>query len=120
MNTKQAPSSLSQASYRPRLRLAKACRERSDTDAIVASSNSSNLADGYEWRQPGSGRTRVRAPAGAHARAQAPSDHPEFAEFLVTCGIDSISVSPDSFVAVKRRVAAAEARLQETGSGAIG
>jgi phosphoenolpyruvate synthase/pyruvate phosphate dikinase len=42
---------------------------------------------------------------------QAPSDHPAFAEFLVDCGIDSISVSPDSFVAVKRVVAAAEDRL---------
>jgi pyruvate,water dikinase len=31
---------------------------------------------------------------------QAPSDHPEFAEFLVACGIDSMSVSPDSFIAV--------------------
>ena len=41
---------------------------------------------------------------------QAPSDHPEFAEFLVACGIDSISVSPDSFVDVKRHVAEAEAR----------
>ncbi len=39
---------------------------------------------------------------------QAPSDHPEFAAFLVQCGIDSISVSPDSFLAVKRCVAAAE------------
>ena len=39
---------------------------------------------------------------------QAPSDHPEFAEFLVRCGIDSISVSPDSFVAVKQKVAQAE------------
>ncbi|MGE5145848.1 MAG: phosphoenolpyruvate synthase [Candidatus Eiseniibacteriota bacterium] len=39
---------------------------------------------------------------------QAPSDHPEFAEFLVACGIDSMSVSPDSFLAVKHRVAAAE------------
>jgi pyruvate,water dikinase len=39
---------------------------------------------------------------------QAPSDHPEFARFLVACGIDSISVTPDSFVAVKRHVAAAE------------
>jgi pyruvate,water dikinase len=42
---------------------------------------------------------------------QAPSDHPEFAGFLVECGIDSISVSPDSFVAVKQRVAASEAEL---------
>ncbi len=40
---------------------------------------------------------------------QAPSDHPEFAEFLVACGIDSLSVSPDSFIEVKQRVAAAEA-----------
>jgi len=39
---------------------------------------------------------------------QAPSDHPEFAEFLVSCGIDSISVTPDSFIQVKERVAAAE------------
>jgi pyruvate,water dikinase len=43
---------------------------------------------------------------------QAPSDHPEFAEFLVGCGIDSLSVSPDSFVAVKRHVAAAEAHAR--------
>ena len=41
---------------------------------------------------------------------QAPSDHPDFADFLVECGIDSISVTPDSFVAVKTRVAAAEAK----------
>jgi len=45
---------------------------------------------------------------------QAPSDHPEFADFLVACGIDSMSVSPDSFIAVKRRVAAAEAAMNGT------
>ncbi len=39
---------------------------------------------------------------------QGPSDHPEFAQFLVECGIDSISVTPDSFIAVKKHVAAAE------------
>lgn len=39
---------------------------------------------------------------------QAPSNHPAFAAFLVECGIDSISVTPDSFVAVKQHVAAAE------------
>jgi pyruvate,water dikinase len=39
---------------------------------------------------------------------QAPSDHPEFAGFLVECGIDSMSVTPDSFIAVKRHVAEAE------------
>jgi pyruvate,water dikinase len=41
---------------------------------------------------------------------QAPSDHPAFAAFLVDCGIDSISVTPDSFLAVKRIVAEAEAK----------
>ncbi|GAB1195752.1 hypothetical protein APSETT444_005015 [Aspergillus pseudonomiae] len=39
---------------------------------------------------------------------QAPSNHPEFARFLVQCKIDSISVSPDSFFAVKRHVVAGE------------
>jgi pyruvate, water dikinase len=43
---------------------------------------------------------------------QAPSDHPEFAEFLVACGIDSISVTPDSFIAVKHAVARAEKALK--------
>ncbi len=39
---------------------------------------------------------------------QAPSDHEEFAEFLVEAGIDSISLQPDSVVDVKRRVAKLE------------
>ncbi|MEG6508999.1 phosphoenolpyruvate synthase [Methyloligella sp. 2.7D] len=42
---------------------------------------------------------------------QAPSDHPEFARFLVEKGIDSMSVSPDRFVRVKEQIAAAEAHL---------
>ncbi len=36
---------------------------------------------------------------------QAPSDHPEFAEFLVRSGIDSISLNPDSVVSVIQRLA---------------
>jgi pyruvate,water dikinase len=43
---------------------------------------------------------------------QAPSNRPRFAEFLVDCGIDSISVTPDSFLAVKQHVAAAERNAQ--------
>lgn len=39
---------------------------------------------------------------------QAPSDHPDFAEFLVEAGIDSISLNPDSVIQVKRRVAVVE------------
>ena len=39
---------------------------------------------------------------------QAPSNYPEFAKVLVDAGIDSISVTPDSFLAVKGHVAEAE------------
>ena len=39
---------------------------------------------------------------------QGPSDHPDFAEFLVRQGIDSISLNPDSFVRTAGHVAAAE------------
>ncbi len=49
---------------------------------------------------------------------QAPSDHPEFARFLVHAGIDSISVSPDSFMAVKKHVAQAEAEQALSAAGA--
>ncbi|MHA1574061.1 MAG: phosphoenolpyruvate synthase [Alphaproteobacteria bacterium] len=59
-------------------------------------------------------RTVIQAAARSGAKVglcgQAPSDHPEFAAFLVECGIDSISVSPDSFIAVKQHVAQAEAQ----------
>lgn len=36
---------------------------------------------------------------------QAPSDYPDFAQFLVESGIDSISLNPDSFIAVRHRLA---------------
>jgi pyruvate,water dikinase len=39
---------------------------------------------------------------------QAPSDRPDFARLLVRAGIDSISVSPDSFFSVKQTVAREE------------
>ncbi len=42
---------------------------------------------------------------------QAPSDYPDFAEFLVSCGIDSISLNPDSVIKVIRHVAEAEGRM---------
>ena len=41
---------------------------------------------------------------------QGPSDFPEFAQFLVEEGIDSISVTPDSFVKTVHAIAAAEKR----------
>ena len=42
---------------------------------------------------------------------QAPSDFPEFAEFLVEQGIDSISLNPDTVVKTRLRIAETEKRL---------
>jgi len=42
---------------------------------------------------------------------QAPSDFPEFAEFLVECGIDSISLNPDTVIKTRLKIAEAEQRL---------
>ena len=42
---------------------------------------------------------------------QAPSDKPEFAQFLVEQGIDSISLTPDSFVLTKRAIAGRESEM---------
>ena len=39
---------------------------------------------------------------------QGPSDHSDFAEFLVGLGIDSISLNPDSVVKVTKHIAALE------------
>ena len=41
---------------------------------------------------------------------QAPSDHPEFAEFLVQSGIDSISLNADSIVDTLKAIVAAESK----------
>jgi pyruvate,water dikinase len=42
---------------------------------------------------------------------QAPSDFPDFAEFLVECGIDSMSLIPDTVIKTKLAVAAKEKEL---------
>ncbi len=42
---------------------------------------------------------------------QAPSDHPEFAQFLVEKGIDSISINPDSLLEVIKAVYEVEKKL---------
>ncbi|NJN87148.1 MAG: phosphoenolpyruvate synthase, partial [Leptolyngbyaceae cyanobacterium SL_7_1] len=44
---------------------------------------------------------------------QAPSDYPEFAEFLVEQGIDSISLNPDSVLKTRLAIAATEAKLSQ-------
>lgn len=45
---------------------------------------------------------------------QAPSDYPEFAQFLVEQGIDSISLNPDSLVKTTLKIAEMEQQLNKT------
>jgi pyruvate,water dikinase len=58
-------------------------------------------------------RTLIKDAHAAHSKVglcgQAPSNDPSFAKILVEAGIDSISVTPDSFLEVKKNVAEAEA-----------
>ncbi len=42
---------------------------------------------------------------------QGPSDYPDFAEFLVECGIDSISLTPDTVLSGKLTILKAEEKL---------
>lgn len=83
-----------------------------DRDSAELSGLFDERNDAVKWMI----RTVIRDAHEAGAKVglcgQAPSDHPDFAEFLVTCGIDTMSVSPDSFLAVKRHVAEAEARAR--------
>jgi len=43
---------------------------------------------------------------------QAPSDFPEFADYLVECGIDSISLNPDVILSTRLNIAAVEDRIK--------
>ena len=47
---------------------------------------------------------------------QAPSDFPEFAEFLVECGIDSMSLNSDAIISTRLHVAEVEARIDKSQS----
>ncbi len=44
---------------------------------------------------------------------QAPSDFPEFAEFLVECGIDSMSLNPDVILSARLNAAEVERRIMD-------
>ncbi|MGE0434549.1 MAG: phosphoenolpyruvate synthase [Planctomycetota bacterium] len=71
----------------------------------------------FDERNPAVTRLIRQVIADAHACGskvgicgQAPSDYPEFAAFLVDCGIDSISLNPDSVIRARHSVAEAENR----------
>lgn len=50
---------------------------------------------------------------------QAPSDYPEFAEFLVQEGIDSISLNPDTVLKTRERIAAMEKKVAAKPAGSF-
>ncbi|MDS1272364.1 phosphoenolpyruvate synthase [Lipingzhangella sp. LS1_29] len=77
--------------------------------------DSAELAELFDERDPAVIASIEQLVAAAHANerpvgmcGQRPSDDPDFARILVSMGIDSISVTPDSFLAVKEHVLAAE------------
>ncbi|MGN6501468.1 MAG: phosphoenolpyruvate synthase [Pseudolysinimonas sp.] len=80
--------------------------------------DSGDLAGLFDERDPAVMRLISMAIRAAHDAGikigicgQAPSNHPEFAEFLVREGIDTISLNPDSFLRAAEHVAAVEKTL---------
>jgi pyruvate,water dikinase len=73
------------------------------------------LAPEFDERDPGVMKIVAMAVQGAKRNGrhsgicgQAPSDYPEFAEFLIKEGIDSISLNPDSVMKITMKVLEAE------------
>ena len=88
--------------------------------------DAATLADLFDERNPSVKkmiRTLIREAHDAGRTVgicgQAPSDHPDFAEFLVRAGVDSISLSPDSVVEVTRRVAEVESEMELAGETSL-
>jgi pyruvate,water dikinase len=82
--------------------------------------DSASLAALFDERDPAVTRSIAALVTAAHGRGrpvglcgQRPSDDPGFARLLVEAGIDSVSVTPDSFLRVKRSVAAAEQAVRQ-------
>ncbi|MCW1382946.1 phosphoenolpyruvate synthase [Novosphingobium sp. KCTC 2891] len=80
--------------------------------------DSEQLAKLFDERDPAVKHMIAEAIAKAHAAripigicGLAPSNYPDFAEFLVAERIDSISLNPDSFVRTIRTIAAAESAM---------
>jgi pyruvate,water dikinase len=81
--------------------------------ALGIDRDSEILAPLFDERDPAVKRLVTMVVEAAHRRGrrvgicgQAPSDHPDFAEFLAGIGIDSISLSADALPEVSRRLAA--------------
>jgi pyruvate, water dikinase len=80
--------------------------------ALGVDRDSDILAHLFDERDPGVKRLIRMVVEAAHRRGrkvgicgQAPSDYPDFAEYLADIGIDSISLNPDSLARVAERLA---------------
>lgn len=80
--------------------------------------DSAVIGGAFDERDPGVKRMVAMAIEGCQRNGrhsglcgEAPSTYPEFADFLVEHGIDSISVEPDAILKITLRVAAVEERL---------
>ena len=84
--------------------------------------DSERLAPLFDEQDPAVKALITMAIRGAHAAGrpigicgQAPSDHPEFAAWLVEQGIDSVSLTADAVLATTRRILACEEDSQQAG-----
>ncbi|WP_321326601.1 phosphoenolpyruvate synthase [Thiomicrorhabdus sp.] len=82
--------------------------------------DSAKVAYNYDERDPGVKKMVKMAIEGAKRNGkhislcgQAPSDYPEFAEFLVELGIDAMSLNPDSVLCTLPTIIAAEKRFSK-------
>lgn len=85
-------------------------RDSGGTLEVAGVSNEKNEAVKELIRQLISVAKRTKTKVGICG--QAPSDFPDFAEFLVECGIDSISLIPDSIIKTTMAVNAKEKSLK--------
>jgi pyruvate, water dikinase len=81
--------------------------------------DSERLAHIFDERDPGVMRMIEMVIEAAHRKhrpvgicGEAPSNYPDFAEFLASAGIDSISLNPDSLATVAKRLAVSSEPLQ--------
>ena len=86
--------------------------------ALGVDRDSELVAHVYNERNEAVKRLVKRVIEGAKAKGrkigicgQAPSDYPEFAQFLVECGIDSISLNPDTVIKTRIAIAETEKKL---------